>query len=193
VKIAVVILAGGEGSRMGGGKPLRLLGGRRLIDHAETQASHWSETVAVAVRTPAQVGLTRFPQITDDEAVEGPLGGLAAALQFGRDRACEAVLTIAADMPFLPPDLDQRLASEIESESAAIASSGGKLHPVCGLWRASALDALPNYLATGQRSLRAFAQTVGFRQVDWPIASEDPFMNVNYADDLVRAEAMLKL
>jgi molybdopterin-guanine dinucleotide biosynthesis protein A len=192
VKLAVVILAGGEGARMGGGKPLRLLGGRRLIDHAEAQACQWSKIIAVAVRKPAQVGLTQFPQIMDDEATEGPLAGLAAALRFGRDRACEAVLTIAADMPFLPPDLGQRLSSEIELQRAAIASSGGKLHPVCGLWRLSSLAALPDYLATGKRSLRGFAETVGFRQVDWPIALGDPFLNVNSAGDLARAEAMLK-
>jgi molybdopterin-guanine dinucleotide biosynthesis protein A len=193
LKTAVAILAGGEGTRMGGGKPLRLLGGRRLIDHAEAQASRWSAIVAVAVRSSAQVGLTHFPQIMDDEAIEGPLGGLAATLRFGRDRACEAVLTIAADMPFLPADLGQRLSSKIEMQRAAIASSGGKLHPVCGLWRVSALDALPNYLATGQRSLRGFAEAVGFRAVEWPVAPEDPFLNVNSADDLTRAEAMLKL
>jgi molybdopterin-guanine dinucleotide biosynthesis protein A len=192
VKVAVVILAGGEGARMGGGKPLRLLGGRRLIDHAEAQACQWSKIIAVAVRKPAQVGLTQFPHIMDDEATEGPLAGLAAALRFGRDRACEAVLTIAADMPFLPPDLGQRLSSEIELQRAAIASSGGKLHPVCGLWRLSSLAALPDYLATGKRSLRGFAETVGFRQVDWPIALGDPFLNVNSAGDLARAEAMLK-
>jgi len=192
VKIAVVILAGGKGIRMGGGKPLRLLGGRRLIDRAEAQASQWSKTVGVAVHSPAQVGVTQFPQIMDDEAVEGPLGGLAAALRFGRDWACEAVLTIAADMPFLPVDLGQRLSSEIEFEDAAISSSGGKLHPVCGLWRVSALDALPEYLATSQRSLKGFAKAVGFRAVDWPIVPDDPFLNVNSGDDLAHAEAMLK-
>lgn len=189
--MAVVILAGGDGSRMGGGKPLRLLGGKRLIDHAEALASQWSAIVAVAVRTPAQVGLTQFPHITDDDEIEGPLAGLAASLRFGRSEACDAVLTIAADMPFLPSDLAARLSAEIQNHGAAIASSGGHLHPVCGLWRVPALEALPDYLASGRRSLNGFARTLGFRQVEWPSGPEDPFTNINSVEDLAIAERML--
>ncbi|WP_138141283.1 NTP transferase domain-containing protein [Brevundimonas vancanneytii] len=44
----VVILAGGEGRRMGGRKPERLLAGRPLIAHAVDQARKWGDPVAVA-------------------------------------------------------------------------------------------------------------------------------------------------
>lgn len=40
--VAVVIMAGGEASRMGGGKPLRLLGGRTLLNRAIERAQGWS-------------------------------------------------------------------------------------------------------------------------------------------------------
>ena len=53
--VAVVILAGGEGTRIGGGKPLRRLAGERLIDHALRTAHGWSNMVAVAVRDPGQM------------------------------------------------------------------------------------------------------------------------------------------
>lgn len=192
MRIAVVILAGGDGRRIGGGKPLKLLGGKRLIDRAGSLASQWSEFVAVAVRDPAQVGSTRYACISDEEGIEGPLAGLAAALRFAGDSGCEAVLTIPADMPFLPSDLAQRLSQTIGNAGAAIASSGGKLHPVCGLWRVSALDELPNYLTSGQRSLRGFAETIGVHQVEWPSEPDDPFLNINSVDDLASAERLLK-
>jgi molybdenum cofactor guanylyltransferase len=72
-----------------------------------------------------------------------------------------------------------------------VASSGGHLHPVCGLWRVSALDAVPAYLASGRRSLRGFAEAAGFTAVDWPIEPLDPFFNINTPEDLAAAERLL--
>ena len=192
MRFAVVVLAGGEGSRLGGGKPLKMLGGKRLIDHAEALACQWSGIVAVAVRSPAQVGRTRFVRIIDEPAIDGPLAGLAAALRFARNNSCEVVLTIPVDMPFLPSDLGDRLSAAIDGHSAALAGLGGRLHPVCGIWRVTVLKALPDYLASGRRSLRGFAETTGFREVEWPTAPSDPFFNINSADDLNFAERMLE-
>lgn len=187
-EVAVVVLAGGEGTRIGGSKPLRMLHGGRLIDRALRQARSWSDIVAVSVREPAQVQPIDAPFITDEPDVGGPLAGLISALRFGAERGCEFVLTIPADMPFLPPDLLGRLRSEIGELSCAMAGSGGHRHPVCGLWRVSALSQVERYLYGEQRSLRGFASLVGARQVDWPGGPVDPFFNINSADDLSQAE-----
>ena len=191
MKIAVVILAGGEGSRIGGNKPMRLLGGRRLIDHAEALARQWSDILAVAIRDAAQVERDQLERIVDEEGIEGPLAGLAGALRFGSVAGQDAVLTIPADMPFLPADLGERLSTEIGQHGAAIASSGGRLHPICGLWRVSALEELDGYLATDRRSLKGFAEAIGFCVVDWPAERQDPFFNINSAAELAIAERML--
>jgi molybdopterin-guanine dinucleotide biosynthesis protein A len=172
----IVILAGGEGRRIGGGKPARLLGGQSLIDRALARARGWSDAVLVAVREGGD--------LRDDPAVEGPLGGVVAALALGGD-----VLTIPCDMPFLPDDLPARLVS---GKAATIAASGSHLHPVCALWRAEAAAGLPAYLATGRRSLKGFAEAVGYEAVEWPTEPFDPFFNINDEADLARAEALLR-
>jgi molybdopterin-guanine dinucleotide biosynthesis protein A len=172
----IVILAGGEGRRIGGGKPQRLLGGEALIDRARRRARSWSDEVLVAARAGGD--------IKDDPAVEGPLGGVAAALALGGE-----VLTIPCDMPFLPDDLPARLVSD---KAVTMASSGGRLHPVCALWKAGALAALPAWLATGRRSLTGFAEAAGYEAVDWPVDPFDPFFNINDEADLARAEEMLR-
>lgn len=172
----IVILAGGEGRRIGGGKPQRLLGGQSLIDRALARARTWSDSVLVAARQGGDM--------EDDPAIEGPLGGVAAALALGGD-----VLTIPCDMPFLPDDLPARLVS---GKAATVAASGGHLHPVCALWTAEAAARLPAYLGTGRRSLRGFAEAVGYEAVEWPVEPYDPFFNVNDEADLARAEALLK-
>jgi molybdopterin-guanine dinucleotide biosynthesis protein A len=168
----IVILAGGEGRRIGGGKSQRLLGGRSLLDRALEIASGWSDQILVADGS------------TDAPGIEGPLGGLAGALALGD------VLSIPCDMPFLPGDLPERLGQT--SESAALAQSGGRLHPVCALWRARALEGLAAYVASGRRSLRGFAEAVGYEAVQWDTDPIDPFFNINDADDLAQAEALLK-
>lgn len=187
MKIAIVILAGGEGTRIGGNKPSRLLGGTSLLDWAIDYASGLSDTIAVAVRDQ-QFDEARVAIIRDDPTIEGPLAGLVAALRFAHNEGADAVLTLPTDMPFLPPDLADRLAEELTSNRAAIARSGGHLHPVCGLWLTAALDSVPEYLASGRRSLRGLAETVGYAAVDWPTDPEDPFFNINTSADLVESE-----
>lgn len=190
--IAVVVLAGGEGRRIGGGKPLRLLGGRSLIERALEQARGWSDLVAVSVRHEGQAGRLGAPQIVDTQD-EGPIGGLASALGFARDSGAETLLTIACDMPMLPGDLAQRLAQALRAElGAAIASSGRALHAVCGLWRNTVIDALPDYRASGRSSLWGFAEHVGHAIVEWPTEPYDPFLNINRPDELDAAERLLE-
>ena len=192
MRIVAVILAGGAGSRIGGGKTSRRLGGRTLLDRASNQAGKWSDRVAVAVREPDQAKGTRLRIILDDSEIEGPLAGLAAGLRYARDEHAEAVLTLPADMPFLPADLGERLQDAIGGSAAAIACSGGRLHPVCGLWRTASLDQLADYVASGQRSLQGFAEAIGSVAVEWPTAPADPFFNINRAEDLAAAERLLK-
>ena len=188
VAVPVVILAGGKGRRIGGGKPLLKLGGERLIDRALRAAYRWSNLVAVAVRDPAQVEPVAAPVILDRDDIAGPVAGLISALRFGAERERAQVLTIPADMPFLPPDLLSRLRLGIGDSGCAMASSNGHVHPVCGLWRSSALHRAGDYLATGRSSLRGFAELIGYAPVDWTAARFDPFFNINTAEELAEAE-----
>lgn len=190
MKMVVAILAGGQGSRIGGNKPLRRLAGDSLLHIAKKQACRWSNQIIMVVRDPAKAAEARAPVIVDHEGIEGPLGGVAAALEFGREEQVEAVLTIAVDMPFLPSDLGPRLAAALGQKRAAVPSSGGFLHPICGLWRPSALEGLSSYLDTGKRSLTGFAEAVGFHIVEWPDRPTDPFFNINSVQDLARAERL---
>lgn len=188
--IAVAVLAGGEGSRIGGGKPLIRLGGETLIERAYDRAKRWSILATIALRSPEQLGSCPLPWIGDAAGVHGPLAGLAAALEWACRQDVEALLTIPCDMPFLPADLPIRLANEIGVLGAAVASSGGELYPVCALWRTAATYELPDYCASGQRSLRGFAQHVGYAEVKWLAVPRDPFFNINSPADLAQAASM---
>ncbi len=181
---AVLILAGGEARRMGGEKPLRLLGGRSLLDRAIERAETWSDRVAVAARSVEQVGAPPVPVLIDAPGIEGPLAGLASAAWLDRP----LVLTIPCDMPFLPQDLLLRLAAQLAGHGAALAASGERVHPVCGLWRTEALAEIRRYTASGRRSVMGFAEMIDCATVDWP---GEAFVNVNTPLELAAAEGRL--
>ena len=67
---AVLILAGGEGRRIGGGKPLRMLGGRSLLDRAIERARGWSDRIAIAARDAEQVGDADIEVLIDPPGME---------------------------------------------------------------------------------------------------------------------------
>lgn len=187
---AIVIAAGGDGSRMGGSKPQRLLAGRRLIDHAANWARQRSDSIALAVRSVDDDLGTGLPILIDREAGIGPISALASAIRFARDHGRNQVVMIGCDMPFLPDDLVSRLRSTLADHGAAMPVSNGRLHPMASLWKAdeSAIDA---YMAKGGQSLWRFAETVGMVRVEWTEAL-NPFANINDPRSLTEAEELLR-
>jgi molybdenum cofactor guanylyltransferase len=190
--LVVAILTGGEGRRIGGDKPRRRLGGTRLLDRALTTAGGMSAPVILVARDSGQVEGFAGTVVLDAAGIEGPLAGLLPALIWAAEAGADRVLTLACDMPFLPPDLQPRLDQALTPEvGVAVASSGGRLHPVCALWRTAAAPTLARRAAEGRLSLHGLSQAVGRAVVDWPLDGGDPFVNINTAADLALAEARM--
>ena len=188
----MVVLAGGEGRRISGGKPQRLLGGETLLARALRRARGYGGALAVSVRDPGQLGPSGEAVLLDDPQVPGPLAGIASALRFAAGQGAGAVLTLPCDAPFLPDDLMDSLQAVLApGVGVAVARSGGRLHPVCALWRAGLDQALAAYAATGRGSLMGLAEAVGWAAADWPAEPVDPFFNINTAADLAVAERLL--
>lgn len=184
-----VVLAGGDGRRMGGSKPLRRLGTTTLVAHAVTLARGYCATLAVSVRTPDQLaGAVDVDLVFDVPGLEGPLGGLAAGLAFAGSRGVNRVLTLPCDAPRLPRDLLSQLEAALEGDgpaTAAVAASAGRLHPTCALWPVEeTLAALQPYAASGGRSLKGLAGELCMAIVAWEPDDGDPFANANTPDEL---------
>lgn len=188
-RIATLVLAGGEGRRMGGAKPRRLLGGRRLLDFAMDVANASDGPVALGLRRKDQACAAGIACVLDDETIEGPLASLAAGLRWAVSLGAPRLQTLPCDAPFLPRDLTARMASR--GDHVVIPMSNGQLHPSCGLWQVSVAEGLNSYLQSGRRALMGFAEHIGYVAEDWGASARDPFFNVNTPDDLARAAALM--
>lgn len=186
--VVAVVLAGGDGRRMGGSKPLRRLGATTLVANALKLARNYCPTVAVAVRSADQVADSIDADlVTDLPGLEGPLAGLAAGLAFARRRGARYVLTLPCDAPRLPADLRARLEAALSDEGparVAVAISDGRLHPTCALWRADTLPDLRAYALAGGRSLTGLAGALCMTTVEWEAGDADPFANANTPEEL---------
>lgn len=199
--IPVVILAGGEGRRLGGRKPERLLGGTPLIAHVIERARDWGGPIAVSCRQePWSAADARIERIFDAPGSAGPLAGLAAALTWAEGLGFDKVMVTPCDTPFLPADLPRRLADALAvggatggatggAAGAAVASSGGRWHPACSLWRTESLSDVLCEAGGEKRSLRGAAARAGAIAVDWPPEEADAFANINTPEDLAWAQA----
>lgn len=183
-----VVLAGGEGRRMGGSKPLRALGKTTLIANALRLARGYCRDVAVAVRSRDQLAGAADAELLIDEAgIEGPLAGLAAALAFACRQGAARVLTLPCDAPRVPADLRRRLEAALTDDGpakVAVAASAGRLHPTCALWSIEALAPLKAYAASGHRSLNGLAGGLCMEIVAWDADDSDPFANANTPEEL---------
>jgi len=179
---------------MGGGKPFRPFAEGRLIDHALNLSRTLSDFPAVAVRGSAWTEkLGGVTVLLDDPAIEGPLAGVASALSHGARTGVDLALTLPCDAPLLPLDIGARLEAALAPHfGVAVAASGGRLHPICALWRVRERHRLAPYLASGARSVHGFAEACGMAVVDWEIATVDPFANVNTPQELAALQAAVR-
>ncbi|MFC7290940.1 molybdenum cofactor guanylyltransferase [Hirschia litorea] len=202
MRTAILILAGGEGARIGGRKADKLLAGSRLIDLTLQATQNWNLPTAIQLAYKDQVKLDGVPQVIDTPHIDGPLAGLIAGLKWAQKKQFEALLTLPCDCPFLPSDLYTNLRqATANTPHVAIASSKGRLHPVCALWQPHHLKILEANAATGKLSLTRSAIECGHIEVEWktePTNSSaesppniDPFFNINTEQDLAQAEAYL--
>lgn len=201
-----VILAGGRSSRMGGGdKGLLRLGDKTLIAHVADRLAPQLPGGRAALRLNANGDPARFAELAlpviPDEAkgFAGPLAGVLAGLTAARRENARAIVTAAADTPFLPQDLVAHLSAALADGDCRIALAAtrdaeGKLwpHPTFGLWPSDLAEDLREALVEeGVRKVLVWAERHGMALVEFDAAGAfDPFFNVNTPADLEEARAL---
>ena len=184
-RITGVILAGGQGRRMGGvDKGLRVLRGKPMIEWVLERFTSQVDEVLINANQNLDV-YARFghPVIPDEiSGYAGPLAGLQCALSAARH---PLVATVPCDSPFLPDDLVTRLDTALRARQAqiAVARTGDQPHPVFCLCRRDVLPHLTRFLADGGRKIDAWYATLRVTEVEFDDEA-DAFSNINTLEEL---------
>jgi molybdopterin-guanine dinucleotide biosynthesis protein A len=194
-----VLLAGGQARRMGGGdKCLRTLGDRTILEHVIERARPQAAALLLnANGDPARFGRFSLPVAADVvEGFAGPLAGVLTGMEWARAnrQGLPWIATIATDSPFFPRDLIARLLEAVSGNKAdlACAASGGRTHPVFGLWPVRLADDLRRAMVEeGIRKVDLWTARHRLVEVDFSTEPIDPFFNTNRPDDLAEAERLL--
>jgi molybdopterin-guanine dinucleotide biosynthesis protein A len=197
--VVAVLLAGGLSRRMGGqDKMLRAVGGESILTRViETVRPQARRLLLNANGDPARFADYGLPVARDVvEGFAGPLAGVLTGMEWTRDNApeCSWVLTVPTDAPFLPADLVARLVAAVGEQGAdmACAASGGRHHPVCGLWPVRLADDLRRAMVEEDiRKVDIWTARYSLAVVEWPIDPVDPFFNANRPEDLAEAERLM--
>src|SRR6516165_12172752 len=185
---------------MGGGdKSLRLLGGIPLLERViERLRPQVDGLVLNANGDPARFARFALPVVGDMvPGFAGPLAGVLAGFDWAASHRpdCPYVVSVATDAPFLPIDLVARLAEALDEAGAdlACAASGGRSHPVFGLWPVRLRDDLRRAVVDqGIRKVDLWTARYELAMVPFADQPVDPFFNANRPEDLETAAALLK-
>jgi molybdopterin-guanine dinucleotide biosynthesis protein A len=183
-----VILAGGEGTRMGGAKAIVKLHGRPLI--AYPLEAMWRALGSVALVAKVSSQLPSFAGVTvwiEPDEPRHPLVGIVHALGVADGRP---VMVCALDLPFVTSALIRRIAkADAGGAPAVIASSAGRTQPLLGCYEPEALERLTAALDRVDVPAREAVAALG--AVLYEVEDAEELFNINSPDDLLQASAML--
>jgi molybdopterin-guanine dinucleotide biosynthesis protein A len=199
VKVAGILLAGGLSRRMGGGdKALRQIAGESILARVVSRVRPQVEALALnANGDPQRFVAFGLPVVPDSvPGFPGPLAGVLAGLDWAAEAAprCSHVASFATDAPFLPVDFVDCLVEALRREPVDLvcAWSGGRPHPVFGLWPVRLRDQLRDALAReGVRKVDVWTERYRLAYAEFPAEPLDPFFNANAPEDLAEAERLL--
>lgn len=191
LRIFGVILAGGQGRRMGGtDKAFLSLAGRPLLHHVLDRLGPQVETVILS----ANGDTARFAglgcPVVADSVPQGPLSGILSALRHAAALGATHVVSTPVDTPFLPLDLVARLetAAARAPEGLALARTADGDQPATALWPTALAPALAGFLADGGAKVALFANAHQPARAEFPDASA--FLNLNTPEELAAAETL---
>jgi len=188
--VTAILLAGGEGRRMGGqDKGLIALRGKTLAEWVLTRIRpQVSEILISANRNLEAYAALGYPVLRDKtEGYVGPLAGIARGLL---DAKHELVLSVPCDTPFLPDDLVARLYAALANGQYDLAvplAAGRTQNAVC-LMRRHVGSNLAIFLSQGGRKVQDWQAGLKLAVADF---SDEAgyFVNINSPEQLAALDA----
>jgi molybdopterin-guanine dinucleotide biosynthesis protein A len=196
--ISCIVLAGGEGLRLGRDKALEVVDNRNLLQRVLSQLSSFSNDIIIVTAKdrslPQFIGNSGFRIVTDAYPGKGALVGIGTGLAASNSWYN---LVVACDMPFLNQAL-LRYMLELSAGFDLVVPRLGKLvEPLHAVYSKSCLAPIERLLGQGNLKVNTLFDWVKVRYVEAEeIDRFDPkhlsFFNINTEADLEKAEQLAK-
>ncbi len=185
-----VILAGGQGSRMGGPKALLKVGTSTLLHRQHQMLTKIFPRVSISLRDRSILSkidpLPWHDILLDPDPRRCLLDVLGSIIS-----SCAAPVFIAAvDLPMLTPEVVTHICHQHRQGVSVLAVTDQRAQPLAAVWDPSAIQSLEP--EDGDLALLAWVRRVPTRLLNWPqdfpdeisSSTRDPFQNLNTPQDL---------
>ena len=174
--VSLIILAGGQSTRMGTEKSDLEIHGKTFLDiQIEKGITLGIEDIMISGRKSIQKKDVRV--IVDTEPNLGPLCGIYSCMLEAKTDSC---MVLSVDTPLVPVDELRKLLSFAEEnrEQPVILSHNGKKEPLLGVYPCSFLPYMIDELRTGKRSVFSMIKKTGYMEYESKII-DTCFLNIN--------------
>lgn len=187
--ITGIILAGGEGRRMGGqDKGWLQLQGLPMIRRAIERLQPQVEQIVISANRNLDAYAKLDARIySDDTPYQGPLGGIAACLEH---IDTDYGLIVPTDAPLIPINLVESLSAHIPAK-LILCRDEKRLQPLFGLYHRSLAASIRAFLAGGDRKLMLWCEQQDPEVVT--IGDNSAFTNLNTPSELSEFEKKLHI
>ncbi len=187
-QISIIILAGGESSRMGEDKALLKIKGVSILEKicllAKEVTSNiyiitfWPERYQSIIPSDCQL----IPEVRRplEKGSHGPLIGFAQALSYIQT---EWVLLLACDLPKLTSGILQQGCQSLPNQQimAYIPRNNNRWEPLCGFYHHSSFSSLRHYIEAGGTSFQGWLNSLTVQE--WVINNPSVLFNCNTPED----------
>ena len=196
--ISCIVLAGGQGLRLGRNKALETIDGKSLIQRVVSSLSFFDSEIIVATgaeRIPLGLaGYSKLRIIVDAYPGKGPLVGIYSGL-LASDSFYN--LVVACDMPFLNRALLAYTVRVSAGFDVVLPRLGDMVEPLHAVYSKDCLEAIEGMFGQGSFSVNQLLNLVRVRYLEAEeIGRFDPehlsFFNINTEADLRMARDLAK-
>ncbi len=188
--ITAIILAGGQGRRLGGiDKGLLELNQRPLIEYVIDSITPQVASLAISANRNQDkysgYGVDVIADLKND--YQGPLSGMASVMKSVRT---SHVLAVPCDMPAIPADLVGRMTAVLNNSGCniAVVHDGRRIQNALVLMATELHKEINTFLASGGRAVIDWLAIHDIAVADF-IGSEELFDSINTQDDVDRFQA----
>jgi len=191
-KTLIVILAGGQSRRFGGGyKTLYKFNNTSLLNRIIKNLNKLDIEIVLNVNSDENgFSKTGLNLIKDEiENFQGPLAGIHSSMKWilKNKKNIEWIFTSPSDTPFLYADLINKFFNTKYKQNTKIilAQSSNKTHPVIGFWHISLINSLEEFLQKKSRKIMDWVNEQNYELLNFE--NNNYFFNINSKTDLIKA------